>query len=151
MRSNSPPCPVSQSTTWQTLRPFSSTVLTAGDRLMAGKLRAGYGKLVFTAFAGTVFRRDCCVALACLDVSNTVASVFRAASPVPEGTADRMADKRNDKLGWIPAHHDFSVVSGMMVMGAYASTPGYLDTSIQLSRRLRVSRHPADHLPLKPA
>jgi hypothetical protein len=118
---------------------------------MAGKLRAGYGKLVFTAFAGTVFRRDCCVALAYLDVSNTVASVFRAASPVPEGTADRMADKRNDKLGWIPAHHDFRVMPGMMVMTDFTSTPGYLDISIQLSPRLLDSRLPADHLPLKPA
>jgi hypothetical protein len=118
---------------------------------MAGKLRAGYGKLVFTAFEGTVFPRDCCVALACLDVSNTVASVFRAASPVPEGTAGRMADKRNDKLGWIPAHHDFSVMSGMTVMRNFTSTHSYLDTSIPLSPRLLVSRHPADHLPLKPA
>ena len=118
---------------------------------MAGKLRAGYSKLVFTAFAGTVFRRDCCVALAYLDVHSTVTSVFRAASPVPEGTADRMADKRNDKLGWIPAHHDFSVVSGIAHMPRNTLSPGYLDTSIQLSPRLLDSRLPADHLPLKPA
>jgi len=61
--------------------------------------RGGTESSPLNAFGALAINRDCHVALALLDAPSTYAKAS--------------ADKRNDKIGWIPAHHAAFVMSGM--------------------------------------